>query len=293
MAPARYCRPAAGSVAENQHARVNLCKTAKIGIFRARQPRNSLEIRPCWPVLAASPATCRAGTAPNGHAGGGLFRALTYVGQLLAVGVGYYLLDVGAVRVVVAHPNAVAFWPPAGLAFAAVMLGGYRMLPAVFVAAFLTHAVPFGPSDAAAVIAAGNTLEAFMLGSLVDGWAEGRTTFATTRGIARFVPIAMIAAAVGASVASGTDVLLPVPPRTEPSDVATFAAVWVPWWLRDVTAALVITPALVLWATERPRGFDFSSALEATAIIAATAAVGALLLGPLAVDVPNRAALAF
>jgi signal transduction histidine kinase len=222
-----------------------------------------------------------------------LLRALTYVVQLLAVGVGYYLLDVAAVQVVVAQPNAVALWPPTGFAFAAVMLGGYRLLPAILVAAFLTHAVPFGPSYAAAVIAAGNTLEVFVLGSLVDGWAEGRTTFATTRGIARFVPIAMIAAAVGASIASGTDVLLPVPPRTEPSDIATFAAVWVPWWLRDVTAALVITPALVLWATERPRGFDFSAALEATAIIAATAALGALLLGPLAVNVPNRAALAF
>jgi len=98
-------------------------------------------------------------------------RALTYVVQLLVVGVGYYFLDVAAVRVVVAHPNAVALWPPTGLAFAAVILGGYRMLPAILVAAFLTHAVPYGPSYAAAVIAAGNTLEAFVLSSLVDGWA--------------------------------------------------------------------------------------------------------------------------
>jgi signal transduction histidine kinase/CheY-like chemotaxis protein len=222
-----------------------------------------------------------------------LLRALIYVVQLLAVGVGYYLLDFAAVQVVAANPNAVALWPPTGLAFAAVMLGGYRLLPAILVAAFLTHAVPYGPSYGAAVIAAGNTLEAFVLGSLVDGWAEGRTTFATTRGIGRFVLIAMIAAAVGASVAAGTEVLLPISPRTEPADVAAFAAIWVPWWLRDVTAALVVTPALVLWVTERPRGFDLSSLLEGTAVVAATAALGALLLGPLAVEVPNRSALAF
>ena len=220
-------------------------------------------------------------------------RALIYVVQLLGVGGAYYLLDIAAVKVVVAHPNAVALWPPTGLGFAAVMLGGYRMLPAILVAAFLTHAVPFGPSYGAAVIAAGNTLEAFVLGSLVDGWVEGRTTFSTTRGIGRFVPIAMIAAAVGASIAAGTEVLLPVSPRTEPAEVASFAAIWVPWWLRDVTAALVITPPLVLWVTERPRGFDFSSALEVSAVFAATAALAALLGGPLAVDVPNRAALAF
>jgi signal transduction histidine kinase len=225
--------------------------------------------------------------------GAGLLRALTYVVQLVAVGVVYFALDVAAVKVVVAHPNAMALWPPTGVAFAAVMLGGYRMLPAIFVAAFLTHAVPFGPSYAAAVIAAGNTLEAFALSSLVDGWAEGRTTFATTRGIARFVPIAMIAAMLGATVAASTEVLLPVAPRTEPMDVASFPAIWLPWWLRDVTAAFAITPALVLWATEPPRGFDFSSALEGIAVVVVTAALGALLFGPLAVEVPNRAALAF
>src|SRR5262249_31108316 len=82
-------------------------------------------------------------------------------------------------------------------------------------------------------------------------------------------------------------------PRTEPTDVASFAAIWVPWWLRDVTAALVITPPLVLWVTERPRGFDLSSALEVCAVVAATAALAALLCGPLAIDVPNRGALAF
>src|SRR5262249_62382275 len=61
----------------------------------------------------------------------------------------------------------------------------------------------------------------------------------------------------------------------------------------DVPAAIVITPPLVLWVTEQPRGFDLSSLLEGTAILAVTAALGALLLGPLAVEVPNRAALAF
>src|SRR5262249_41950209 len=79
----------------------------------------------------------------------------------------------------------------------------------------------------------------------------------------------------------------------EPADIAACAGIWVPWWLRDVTAAFVVTPALVLWVTERPRGFDFSSLLEGAAVVAATAALGALLLGPLAVEVPNRAALAF
>src|ERR1700747_3722466 len=96
-------------------------KSQEIGAITPKTP----EIRPCLLMARGGPASCRAGTAPFGHAGGGLLRALTYVVQLLAVGVGYYLLDIAAVKVVVAHPNAVALWPPTGLAFAAVMLGGY------------------------------------------------------------------------------------------------------------------------------------------------------------------------
>jgi len=265
-------------------------KLQEIGAVIAKTP----ESRHCLPGTRGGLGLA----AGRGHrelrdAGGGLRRALTYVAQLVAVGVAYYLLDVGAVRVVIAHPDAVALWPPTGLGFAAVMLGGYRMLPAILVAAFLAHAIPSGPSYAAAAVAIGNTLEAFALGSLVDVWAEGRTTFSTIRGIARFVVIAMIAATVGATIGASTGLLLPASPPAEPANIATFAAAWLPWWLRDVTAALVITPALVLWATERPRAFDLSSLLEGTAIVAVAAALGALLLGPLAVHVPNRAALAF
>jgi signal transduction histidine kinase/CheY-like chemotaxis protein len=225
--------------------------------------------------------------------GGGSLRAVTYVVQLVAVGVGYFLLETFTLQLAAAHPNAAAIWPPAGFAFAAVMLAGYRILPAVFAGAFLAHVLPSGPSYAAGAIAAGNTLEAFALGSLVDGWADGRTTFAATGGIARFVPIAMIAAAIGASVGAGTDLLLATPPSAQPAGWGTFVAEWLPWWLRDVTAGLVITPALVLWVTDRPRALDLASLGEGSAIVAAAAAVGAIVFGPLMSDVPDRAALAF
>jgi signal transduction histidine kinase len=219
-----------------------------------------------------------------------LLRALIYVVHLLAVGAVYFVLEGSALRLAAADPTAVAIWPATGFAFAAVLLGGYRVLPAILVGAFAANALASGASYATAAIATGHTLAAFAAGLLVDGWAEGRNTFAGTRGIAAFVPIAMVAAAVSASVGAGVDLLLTAP-GADSADW-TFLARWLPRWLSQLTGALVITPALVLWVTDRPRGFDLSSLAEASAIVAAAAAIGAVVFGPWTADLPNREALA-
>jgi signal transduction histidine kinase len=222
-----------------------------------------------------------------------LLRALNYVVQLVAAGAIYFCLETSALQLAAAYPNAAAIWPPSGFAFAAVMLGGYRLLPAIFVAAFFAHALASGPSYAAAAIAAGNTLEAFAVGFLVDGWTEGRTIFMAPTGIARFVAIAMGAAAIGASVGAAADLVLPAAPDTAIADWGSFAARWLPWWLSHVTAALVVTPFLVVWATDRPRGFDLAAFAESSLTIAAAAGLGAVVFGPLTAGLPNGAALAF
>jgi hypothetical protein len=54
----------------------------------------------------------------------------------------------------------------------------------------------------------------------------------------------------------------------------------------------MITPPLILWATDFPRSFELRSVLESTAIFAAAAAFGALAFGPLSADIPSAAPLA-
>jgi signal transduction histidine kinase len=225
-------------------------------------------------------------------AGGVLLRALTYVVQLVAIGAIYFFVERSALQFAAAYPSAAAIWPPAGLAFAAVLLGGYRVVPAIFAGAFVANALSSGPSYAAAAIAAGNAVEALAVGFLVDGWVEGRNTFTATTGVAKFVPIAMLAAAVGASIGAGVQAGLGTTTLAG-VDWGTFAAIWLPWWLRDMTAALIITPALVLWVTDRPRSLDLASLSESGAIIAVASAVAAVVFGPLLADMPNRAALGF
>jgi signal transduction histidine kinase/CheY-like chemotaxis protein len=219
-----------------------------------------------------------------------LARALKTVIQLLVVGTIYFLLVRIGLELASAYPGAALIWPPAAFALAAVVLGGYRVVPAIFVAAYLAYAAWSDQPYAVAAIAAGNTLEALVGGLLVNWWAGGRNAFAEPTGIAKFVLIAILAAAISAGI--GSAVKLGAWSGLEPIDWEKFATVLFPWWLGDLAALLMITPPLVLWVTDFPRSFELRSVLESTAIFASAAAFGALAFGPLTADVPSAAPLA-
>ena len=95
-----------------------------------------------------------------------------------------------------------------------------------------------------AAIAAGNTLAALAAGYLIERWSDGRRTFDTPVGVAKFAvaglgPGAMISATagVGGWWLAGY------------ADAANFVPLWVAWWLRDAAGVLVVAPVVVLWAS--------------------------------------------
>src|SRR5215510_5643963 len=127
-------------------------------------------------------------------------RVLIYVGQLVALCAAYYVAARYSQAVVAAHPNAAAIWPPAGLALAAILLGGYRMLPAVLAGAFLANALSSGPTYAAAETAVGNAVEALAAGFLINRLADGRNSYGSPAGVMKSLLVAVFATAVGATI---------------------------------------------------------------------------------------------
>lgn len=217
-------------------------------------------------------------------------RALKYVVQLLVVGTIYFFLVRIGLELASTYPGTALIWPPAGFAMAAVIIGGYRVVPAIFAAAYLAYAAGFDQPYAVAAIAAGNTLEALAGGVLINRWAGGRYAFEDPTGIAKFVLIAILAAAIGAGIGSG--VRLGAWSGVEPGDWQKFTAVLLPWWFGNLAGLLMITPPLVLWVIDFPRSFALSSVLESTAIFAAAAALATLAFGPSTGDLPIAAPLA-
>ncbi len=199
-----------------------------------------------------------------------------YLGALLAVTIAYFVLAKLGLRLASINPSASPIWPPTGLALAAVLLGGLRIWPAIFIGAFAANATSAGTLATAAIIALGNTLEGVAGGYLIERWSGGRDTFANPSRVARFAlvsvgPATVISATVGVVTLAVAGF----------AAWAKFTPIWVTWWLGDAAGALVVTPVIVLWAQSDWRAFDWQEARKVVAVLIIAAAVGLIAFSPL------------
>ena len=124
------------------------------------------------------------------------------IAALVGVAVAYFLLAKFGLMLASVNPSATPVWPPSGLAFAALMIFGHRIWPAVFVGAFAANALTAGSLATSTAIAAGNSLEAVVGVWLINNWSNGHDTFASPVGVAKFAmiclgPSTMISATIG------------------------------------------------------------------------------------------------
>jgi PAS domain S-box-containing protein len=211
-----------------------------------------------------------------------------YAVTLVGVTIVYFALAKCGLALASINPNATPIWPPTGFALAAVLLWGYRIWPAVFVAAFLANVTTAGTLGTSLTIAAGNTAECLVAGYLVNHWSGGIHAFATPIGVVRFAalsvaPAPLISATVGVCA-------LTIAGFAEWGD---FGSIWLTWWLGDVAGAVVIAPVVVLWATATARAFDRDQILESSAVFLATVAVGLIAFSPLIEQTVARGPLSF
>lgn len=170
------------------------------------------------------------------------FHATIFVAYAVA---GYAGLKLG-----LAADHLPLIWLPSGIAFAAAWIGGVRMIPSAFLAAFLVNFWAFGSWAPALVVAAGAVLPALVSARVLSAWgASGRLNRAVLSDMA-FVGLAVFAgpvlsAAVGASVIAWVGAGGPAYPSP-----STFAA----WWLGDAMGVLLMAPIILLsgrWLTHR------------------------------------------
>jgi signal transduction histidine kinase/ActR/RegA family two-component response regulator len=212
----------------------------------------------------------------------------SYAVELLAIGLVYVAVAKIGLALASIHPSASPIWPPTGLALAAVMLRGYRVWPAIFLGAWLANATTAGSVYTSSAIALGNTLECLVGAYLISRWSDGLRTFDSPAGVAKFALIALIVATpISATVGVGSLALAGY------ADDARIASTWLTWWLGDLAGALVITPAIVLWAKNGSIARERKDLLETGAVIAAAIAVGLLAFSPLIDQTPSRDPLGF
>ncbi|HWN40180.1 MAG TPA: MASE1 domain-containing protein, partial [Gammaproteobacteria bacterium] len=168
------------------------------------------------------------------------------------------------------HPSASAVWLPTGIAMAALLLGGFRLLPAVFVGAFLANVTTAGSVSSSLAVAAGNGLEAMLAVTLIERFAGGRRAFASAAGILKFMVLgAFLSTTVSATIGVLSLTLAGIAPDADTTEV------WLTWWLGDAAGAVVVTPFVVLWWTNRSWDRDARKLVEVALLIVAIGGVGA------------------
>jgi signal transduction histidine kinase/integral membrane sensor domain MASE1/CheY-like chemotaxis protein len=188
--------------------------------------------------------------------------------RIVGVAIVYFVAAKAGLRFASFNPSSTAVWPATGIAFASMLLLGYRIWPAIFIGAFLVNATTAGSTLTSLVIATGNTLEAFIGVRLVEYFADGQEVFDHTRDIFKFIALAAIAstevsASIGATILAVRG-FAPWP---------NYGPVWLTWWLGDAAGNLIVAPMLVLWARQRSlaelRAHGFEGALLALSVLVA------------------------
>ena len=211
---------------------------------------------------------------------------LTYLLDLLGIGVVYFVLAKIGLTLASINSSTSAIWPATGFALAATLIWGYRVGPAVLVASFAANVTNVGSIYAATAIASGNTLEALVAAWLINRWCDGRETFATTTGVAKFALVCVWSTIISATVGIGSLSFSGDAP-------SPLAVAWMTWWLGDLAGALVVAPFVVLWAAGNLHSFERAQWGEVATIVAATITVGIIAFSPLIEQTGYRDPLGF
>ncbi len=179
------------------------------------------------------------------------------------------------------------FWPPAGIALAAVLLAGDWVWPAIALGSLLVSFSTGTPLVAALVIAAGNTLSA-----LAGGWLLRRMGF--RNGLERVRDVLGLVL-FGATISPLISTLV---------GVATLHLAWrvsadrvvraaLSWWLGDAMGILLVTPVLLTCCGVPFQPPRRERVLEASALGLCLLAVGELTLSSWSANPTVHPPLAF
>ncbi len=167
---------------------------------------------------------------------------------------------------------ATLIWMPTGLSLAAVLLGGYRLLPGVALGAFLTPLASPVPLWVCFATSAGNTLEAFLGALFLTRFTDFQISFPRIRDVRNFLLwAALLSTTASATVGVGSLCTAGIVAWEQ------FPAVWLVWWLGDAVGNMLVAPLILVWS-RLPR-WQLDNWLEFALVLALTSLVTLAVFG--------------
>ena len=199
------------------------------------------------------------------------FSGLPLIGIILAGA--YFVAGKLGLMLASLHASASPVWPPAGIALAATLLFGYRVWPAIFVGAFLVNVTTAGNVATSVAIAMGNTLEALAASWLVNRFAGGKDFCDRPLGVFKFAVLAAATTVISPALGVNSLVLAGF------ANWSDFGAIWLTWWLGDVTGDLVFVPLVLLWAVPSKRRWNKKEAAEVGTLLLLLVLLSSIVFG--------------
>lgn len=177
------------------------------------------------------------------------------------------------------HQIITLVWAPTGIALVAVLLLGYRILPALVAGAFLTNLTAGAPPLVACAIAVGNPLEAAIAAALLRA-AGFRAGMDRTRDV-----LALLLFGAGISTTVSATIGVAALHAASQLPPGALARNWLDWWLGDAMGDLIVAPLLLagIALVQDPARSGFAKRpLEALGVTAVVGGAGAavFLLSP-------------
>jgi integral membrane sensor domain MASE1/anti-sigma regulatory factor (Ser/Thr protein kinase) len=192
--------------------------------------------------------------------------AVVYVAWILVVASAYVLFAKIGLSLAFTFKQVTAVWPPTGIALAALLLGGYRLWPGVFLGALAANAYIDEPIYTIVGIAAGNTL-APVVGTYLLRFFRFDRTFSRVRDVAVFVLFGSVAAMTISATNGALQLAL-----AHLTPWSSFGTAWRLWWVGDAAGVLLVAPFILTWRDARRDGIvqGDASAIELTILVVAT-----------------------
>jgi class 3 adenylate cyclase/integral membrane sensor domain MASE1 len=195
-----------------------------------------------------------------------------YALEIVAVAAAYTASGKLGLDLAFATRNVTAIWPPTGIALVALVLGGYRLWPAVALGALLTNVNTGVPAVTALGLVAGNTLEA-LAGAFflrrVAGFGPGLERVRDVLALVAFggAISTVLSASIGVTslLVGGAISWAHVP------------SLWRTWWLGDMGGDLIVAPALLIAVAHRRYRRLPGRSIEAAVLALVLAAVSVLV----------------
>jgi len=216
-------------------------------------------------------------------AAGGMPR---WIAANCTVALGYFLLGFIVSRFFAAYGLFPApIWLPTSIAVVAILIGGWRLMPGIFIGSFCANAVLFDPPLHITGIISATNMFGPAIGVLVlHRLARNGRLFTSFHGVVAFLATTTLLSPAISSAGGAAAMSI-----SAPFDPAQFTSIWLNWMVTDSGGTLYLAPAILLWlgvdgagtvATERQPTSFFAKHSELIACLYVIVPALALFLFP-------------